>query len=1142
MSNLKKAFKKILTRSERPSSATAGNNTEYEHAIHVGLKTKIKRALQRSAAIQYQEHQLLLSTREVPASVEQVNAVSAETDGSKDTPSTIRTSSDGYEHDETGVSTPEGTPSNVIDFAYVNNVDHNRLQTSGTKPARDGTLDTNSGPSLSDEPKAPIMAEPDTTPDSGDCDNGDNVGKTYKPSVAESLPKIELGTSSTPDLGLPSNRDDTPIITLTGFFEPSSRTTNSVTQTSTEITTPTLPSSVTTSDECLAPTPYEPFLPTPPSAESSSATDSNNPNEENGSMTQLLEKAKEEPVACNCEEKHAAELEDLKEEMKEEYEIEIEIQTEKLQDRHDEKIKKLRWKLKREAKSKEYIKKLGWKKLNHALEAKRKVEQTLFDVEGFIKVKDAVIEVTEASAARLQRSVDVLKGEKEFLIQEHAAILSQIRHEFELCVAGRETEVRELVDQLHNGTTPGVDALGISDLELIQYFAQRPEEAALAYVNARKELTLAEKHTLELENQLNRFNYEYEQDPARLAGVTRLLEFKDGRILELQKIAGQYHDALEQAHAKSLRDQEHSKADAKLREEQVDWLLKEKADVSARLEETRQGWENVAQMFGHQVFGEDIANSMNELYDVVKQDNSFLCQKVEAQTSQMMRQLEKEKHLKLKIRDYERAAEKLDGDHGQLREDLRAAQHATETTKIEAGISVDILKKQLMDKDAALTTLNARLETMMGIVDASVTPNRGSAALLRQKDVEIVSLTQEVQETRSKNQELGQAIQDYEDLKNWKGKFDRMEIQQEFAVRGLQEKAVQLEEQLRAALLASDPAKFETARSMVEKMGEMVDAWSASKTECERFKLQAGHDNELLHNERIYFTASIEAAREVLMVVWRRYATLWDSLRTEDIVLEIDRMGPQDIADEVAQIFEDDDNQRAGNDAIARSMTAAARDLRYAPSMQQPESEETRYGDRFVDAAQALLEQELFLAEEQVRADHSWGPDPAAVRSWTPIEGSVRESFEAYMDVPSQTDVREADIAVSIQTVSLQSHAAAEGNHSLECIDISHRNDSQSVGANDLDVEIELGLEELLIRDADYDEAEAKSEVEEWRRHVDRIYSQRHPAADELQTVYGPTGSDLSVEEKHQEEEERKAIALEEFRPGSPKVWICSDR
>ncbi|KAL8677369.1 MAG: hypothetical protein Q9186_006204 [Xanthomendoza sp. 1 TL-2023] len=1005
----KNPFSKISVWSKQPRSSTPAEETEYAFQIQTGMKTRIKRVLNTSAAIESRAHQVIVPTLKGLDSTWDIDADAEHTSGVVREPFQCRTCGAGEREQFDAVA------SKVIDFAHVK---VNPKGSFDAIPATDGNL-TTQGKKMTatvnpdDQPTTPRLSEQTNRQDcSHDENKNDAIEETLHKNIAKPrvrAPTTERNTHSKLDPEIPSSWDDTRTDRFTASGESSSRLTSWGSRSPTEITNCSLYLTVAPPEKDLALIPYKPVQwRTGPSSGRHAVPDAGRARDADLNTS--------EPF-CNGEEKHAAELEGLRESLKEEYEIDLEIRIEKLQDKHNEKIRELQSELDHTASSRDYVKLLGKKKLDHALDAKIKLEQTLHDVEGIVKVKDAVIEAAEANAAQLKEKLCALEEEREKRTEDHSAVLSELQIAINTYVEEKEAHIQGLVNQLNDvrASRPNVDVHNTSATELVEHLACRPMDAAMAYLNVRKELTLAEKHTIDLQNQLNNFNDEFDQEPARLAGVTRLLEFKDGHILELQKAGRGYHEALEQSRATSLRNQEHSKADIKLRKAEVELLQKEKADLQMRLEETRQGWENVAQMFGRQVFADDIANSMNELYEVVKQDNSFLCSTIEANGSQIAHSMRKEKHLKMKILDLEKVTEQFKGAHEQYEEDVRAAKYATESASIEMNICVDSLNKQIESRDATITMLNKNLKTLRDIVDVSVNPIRGSAALMKQKDAEIASLAQELEVTSSRKLELEHLFECYEDLQSWKKSFDRREDQQEFAIRSLGEKVVQLEESLRVALVASDSAKLEAAQSIIQQLGEMAEAWRSMRTECDRFKREAGHAKDMLQNERVYFVASIGAAREVLMVVWKRYQKLWYGLHNEGIVPEEDQIGPQEISDQVAQIFQNDDAQQAGINAIVeRYETAATADMMCALSMQQPEAEDRSYEDQLIDAAKIFLEQQTTSTEEPAELDRHSVPlvgDDVDVPPGTLIGGIVvKQSPKTNVDVTDQTDLGYADL------------------------------------------------------------------------------------------------------------------------------------
>ncbi|KAL8728437.1 MAG: hypothetical protein Q9166_005399 [cf. Caloplaca sp. 2 TL-2023] len=966
MPNFKRTLKKISSWRGRPDSSQPLGNTEYKFEVQVGLKTKIKRAVRQSAHTSEYNPRRLLSTRKAPASEGKVDAVTVYADGSKPVTRRVGVPFQGQSSGAGHVAESETPPSNTINFAHTSNDENcdkwslkaNPAADEESRPQEEVLAKTSSGEG---ETGSPSISATNSSRDRSHCE--DRGVDTLEDNAWRSEGQVGTSMTDDPTLDLAnlSSKDSMRIDPFTKSGQSTSRIN------STEITSPSLDQSVTTPDKNLALIPYKPIRWSSPLTEGSTLPNTKKISDSDVPTTEVTTFPTPNSVACNCQERHAEELACLRDELKEEYEIELEIQTEKLQEKHDEKVKKLQSELYHTISSRDYVKLLGRKKLDRAIDDKEKVEQNLQAVEAILKVKDTVIEQAETKSARLQGKVDALELEKETLIQDHAATLSKIREHIIDYAADRDARIKSLVDQLKLATASSSepDLHGATDVEIIRYLEDRPAVAALAYMNARKELTSADKQLVELQNQLNCFNGEFDQDPARLAGVTRLLELKDGRILELQRIAGEYHDALKQSRAERIQDENHAKAEVKVQKDKVDLLYKQKADVQTRFEDTRQGWENVAQMFGRQVFGEDIAKSMNELYDIVKDDNAFLCKTVEAHNDRITHLLENEKHLKMKILDHEQAAEQSEKDSQQLQKDVRAAEYAVETGKIEMDVRVNVLQKQTVDKDAAIAALTEKVVNLRETVDATFSPSKASAILLKQKDAEIASLTLQLQKTRSVKEELEEQSKSYEDLKSWKVVFDRTEAQQEFQIRGLREMVVKLEEQLRAALLASVPASFEAARSMMQELGRMADAWNALKADRDRIQRRSDQDLELLCNERLYFTASMRAAKETLMAVWRRYQSLWNGIRNQNIVPVDDAIGPQEIADRVEQIFQEDDTQQAGNDAISQEARVSATDrLGNRPYIERPEAEHEIYGNQLVDAAQALLEHRSVLAVE----------------------------------------------------------------------------------------------------------------------------------------------------------------------------------
>ncbi|KAL8800452.1 MAG: hypothetical protein Q9182_005164 [Xanthomendoza sp. 2 TL-2023] len=947
MAVFRKALGKLSRwRKARCSSAPA-ESIEYEFEVQVGLTTRINRVLEKSAAIENQTRQLFVPTAEALEHVGMVDVVEGHPSGVGGEPRLGHTQ-------EVGERETSDTASRKV---------NDTAESVDAVPATDGILAGQGGATTA----SGILDNGSTTPcSSGQTDMQDRDHREDKNDTAKApshditnpivrMPTTESNIKPKPDLEVPSTFGDMRG-TSTGSTESSSWGTNGESCNPTKFTTPSLFEAVVTPAENLALVPDKSFHWSNLLSGRDAGPDAERAPVVNLTAISGTTVIDQPPPICNCEEKHAAELEDLREELKEGYEIELELKMEKLQDKHDEKLKELKSELDQVASNRDYVKILGKRKLDEAIDAKNKLQQTLHGVEGIVKVKDAVIETAEAKAARLEAKNKGLEAKMEEKTQEHAATLEGMQVAVNTYFEERAAYVQDLEDQLSQATASRVDthARGADEQKWIEYFAERPMDAALAYVNAKKQLASVEKSNLDLQNQLNNFNSESEQHPARLAGVTRLLEFKDGHILELQKVIAKYHDALEQSQANSLRDQEHVKADVKIREAELESLQKDKADLQTRLAETRQGWENVAQMFGRQVFDEDIASSMNELYEIVKQDNTFLCSTLEGQASQIVRLMREEKHLKIKVLDLEKAMEKAERTREQYKEEARAAKYAAATASIEMDICVDDLRDQIMSKDDTIATVNEKVETLRAIVDASVNPIRGSAALMRQKDAEIASLTHELEVANTRKLEVEQRSKDYDDLESWKNNLDSQSILQEFASHGLQEKVVQLEKRLRVALVASDPGNFEAAQSMVQQIDNMAQEWCSARTEYDRVKSQAGHDNQMLHNERVYFEASIGAAKKVLMEVWTRYGALWDGLQNKGIIPVEDPMGPREILDQVTQIFQDDDAQQAGFNAIAERCRIAATE----GSMQQPQAEDMQHDNQLIDAAKAFLEQQ----------------------------------------------------------------------------------------------------------------------------------------------------------------------------------------
>ena len=828
----------------------------------------------------------------------------------------------------------------------------------------------------------------------------------------------------------------------------------------------------------------------------------------------------QELVTCNCRVSYVAELAGMRKELKEESKIELESQTEKLQEGYDEKIRRSKPELDYTISSRNYTRLLGRKKLHRAIDAKFKIEANLHATEGIVKAKDAVIEQVEATAAQLQRKVDALELERHTLTKNHDKIWSDIQAQVTAYVTDKEAEIQGLVHELDhlNPQSQGAEVPGDAEAELIKQFEHRPEDAILAYVNTRKELDSADRQVVDLQNQLNSFNRELEQDPARLAGVTRLLEFKDGCILELQRMAGVYHEELGQCQARYSREKKDSRASIELREAEIDLLQQEKADMQTRMQKFRQGWENAVQMFGEKVFEKDVTDSMNELYAGVKDDNAFLCQAVEAQQSHVLQLLAREKSLKMKLLDFEKIVKQSELNSRQLEEDVRAANYATENSKVEMDIRVDSLMKHIANNDITIISLNHKVENLIRLVDTTVRPGKASLELLKYKDAEIVALRQELQETSRRKEELEEAIARYDSLESWKNNFDKGEVQQEFVIRGLWEKVAQLEEQLRAARLASNTADFEAAQSILQEFDTMAEAWCAVRADCDRMKLRADHDNALFLNERVYFEASFGDARDTLMTVWSRYESLWNSLRSEGNVPRNDPVGPDEIADRVAQINENFDAQRAGNEALAeKSRAAATNSLRSGQPVRDPKPGYERYGDELVSAARVFLDQHSVLA----------------AKTETGVN-FAEDTTEAHPLAPNEeVSWRRSDISrhMVAQAEAGRSDMYDERARSAQAMSYSVEDTKMRLGADD------IGLEQILIRDADFEPAAAKAGVQVLRDEVEAIYNPSLLCAEKLNNVYGPPDLEAVVQQVHHRSREGRASPSDEFRKASPRIW-----
>ncbi|KAL8911974.1 MAG: hypothetical protein Q9171_002950 [Xanthocarpia ochracea] len=730
--------------------------------------------------------------------------------------------------------------------------------------------------------------------------------------------------------------------------------------------------------------------------------------------------SRQELVTCNCRISYVAELAGMRKELKEESEIELELQTEKLQDGYDEKTQKSKPELDYTVSSRSYARLLGKRKLDRAIDAKSKTEANLHATEGIVKAKDAIIEQVKTTVARLQRKVDALELERETLTKNHDKIWSDIQAQVTAYVRDKEAQIQGLVHELDhlNPQSQVTEVPEDTEAELIKQFEHRPEDSILAYVNTRKELDSADRQVVDLQNQLNNFNRELERDPARLAGVTRLLEFKDGCILELQRMAGVYHEELGQCQAKSSRDNKDSKTSIELREAEIDLLQQEKADMQTRMRRTRQGWENAVQMFGEKA--------------------------VEAQQSHVLQLLAREKYLKMELLDFEKTVKQSELNSRQLEEDVRAANYATEMSKVEMDIRVDSLMKHIATNDITTTSLNHRVENFTRLAATTVRPGKASQELLKYKDAEIVALRQELQETSRRKEELEEVIARYDSLESWKYNFDKGKVQQEFVIRGLWEKVAQLEEQLRAARLASKTADFEVAQSILQEFDTMAEAW--------------------------------------------RYELLWNSLRSEGKVPGNDPVGPDEIADRVAQICENFDAQRAINS------------LRSGQPVRDPRPGYERYGDELTETGVNFVEDTTEAHPLASKGDVSWR----------------RSDVSRHMI--AQAEAGRGDM------YNERARTARATSYSVEDIKLRRVVD-------------DIGLEQILMRDAGFEPAAAKAGVQVLREEVEAIYNQSLPSAEKLNNIYGLPDPEAVVQQVHHRSREGKASPSDEFRKASPRIW-----
>ncbi|KAL8950614.1 MAG: hypothetical protein Q9222_003369 [Ikaeria aurantiellina] len=787
-------LRKLMTRLSgwiisNPEAEEAYNAYGYE--VQLGLKTRINKSLQKSATIDHDEH-ILCQKREVSAS-RLSNAVALDSiseasplnpshckDKKRKVESTIEENASGQKVAAVSSLSPAGSPLNPV-------------------KKRQGALGDST--KTNKLPSSPSTATPLTFRHG----NG-TLNKEIDRILDDSIDLADLSAAKF---------DST--ATLIGS-QPSSSMLMSVTPHSHRFETSPLSYKIRdVPKQHLALLPYRSPSFWDVSFLASLVADNDANSKETPQTTDEVLAPSSKQQTCKCQERHQDEIDDLKEE----HTIDMELLEEKLNNKHEEETAKLQQELDQAKSRIQYVQGLAKKQFDGS---KERFEKRLQDVEAELENKDNVIQQMSAFSSELQSKVETLEAANEEAAQNYA-VLAQYQQDLAAFVAAKEAHIEDLQKKLHsyelNAQVASQESSNMASYQepvfgfpmsngvptppSYQQLQDQLETMTLAYRNVYKEVVKADDIVKALESQLHNMNGELEQEPARLAETTRLLEYKDGQYLQMQEHAGYYNRALLDCQKKAQQDKQHAQNDRKVLEAECDVVQSKNSALESRLQAILKEWEKIVEMFSQRVFAKDVKEAANSLYAVVKNDNTFLCQHVEAQQVKIAELLQQERRLNAKIVDQQDTLEKADTARQDLERKVRALEFDNETAGIEKAIEITEMERHLNSQKSAISALTKKANSLDDILNSIVRPGEAEKKLLEHREEEISVLQQKIEEMGARTNELEHMLKGYSELESWKKAYDDQMDRQDFTIRSLEEKVEVLKGQLnRASLLCQD--------------------------------------------------------------------------------------------------------------------------------------------------------------------------------------------------------------------------------------------------------------------------------------------------------------------------------------------------
>ena len=490
--------------------------------------------------------------------------------------------------------------------------------------------------------------------------------------------------------------------------------------------------------------------------------------------------------------------------------------------------------------------------------SKRKVDEKAEK----LRVNEELLQQAISRAESLKNEINLLKKNQKQANDHADRVIKANKDNFNNDLRAKDRKIKRLaeeVSRLTNGKS--------RDYQL--------SEAKAAYSAVKGQLRGAMDQYTALEAKVHYVVADLEENPAKLAGVGRLLESKDAMYQQQRAEAEECAKRLRVSEMRRIEEHEHEKVQYALLQNDLDRQRATNSDLEIRLESIMEAWKSINEMFDNKVLPEDVVDSINNHYETARKDNAFLIKKLNLKDLEIANLERSESQLKLEVSAHPRNIEDLTNRCKELKETARSLEHDVETANIlkeDERYLVALKEEKIKAKNAEIAGLKHKLADLRTSILSKGSSDESNLRLAQQLFREVEELKSRLRRVSREKNEADQrikAIEHYEDDKD-----ARQETKQlaEIAHLSMEDQIRKLEMQLKVYIPVAEQEKLTKLGEMYNEMKNTAGTWRAIANERDELLRRTKEDRQIFGHMK-----DIDQEMKVLGVeLWQAYKKLFD--------------------------------------------------------------------------------------------------------------------------------------------------------------------------------------------------------------------------------------------------------------------------